>query len=231
MKTRNSILLSTAALFLAGSSAMAATVLIDFGAPTQTTTGNWNNASGAPGDNPAAISNMIDSTGASSGIGFAYSETSSGGSGFAGTGANYAGSYPTSVNGLPTSALQDGLFMNDSAHSVTLTFSGLDSDLTYSFLAYGARGNNGSSATYTVTGGNSGAGTISNVFNNSTETVNITGITPNGSDEITFLWTTNSTGSGSALNLIQITTTAIPEPSSLALTGLAGLALMLRRRR
>ena len=171
---------------------------------------------------------MIDSNGDPTGIGFAYSETSSGGSGFAGPGANYAGSYPATVATLPASALQDSIYINSSSHSVTLTFSGLDSGSTYDFLTYGARGNSGSDATYTITGGNSGSGTISDVFNNATQTVNITGITPNGSNEITFLWTT--TGSASGLNLIQITT-AVPEPSSTALIGLGGLALILRRRR
>lgn len=151
-----------------------------------------------------------------------------------GTGANLdvpgdIANYPVTVASQPDSALRDGIFIG--ANDVTLTFGGLNPNATYDFLLYGGRGNNGTGATYNFTGGNTGSASISNVFGNSTEAPTVVGITPDTNNEIK-LDIPNVGGSNTALNFIQVTetVTAIPEPSSLFLCGLASLALFTRRR-
>jgi hypothetical protein len=223
----------TGLLALTAVSASAAISYIDLGINSQTTTGNYNNMTGASGAVPNDLVNMIDITGAATGIRVEYVGNNIALAGTAGTGANYdvptdGASYPSVLSGVSVSALRDGLFIN-AGGVITLTFTGLDAGMTYDFLAYGARGNGGTGVTYTATGGNTENDSISSVSDNGTETVNLTGITANGSNEITFVVTDG--GGAGALNFLQITSVPIPEPSSTALLGLGGLAFILRRRR
>jgi hypothetical protein len=215
----------------------AATVQIDLGTRLQLTTSTgWNNLTNTAADtgfpNPATLSNMVDSTGAATTIDLAYASTGTAGhSNISGTAANYTGTYPSAVSGLPTSALQDGLFFNQTAQ-VTLTLSDLNPLFTYNFLLYGARGNNGAGANFAVAGLNSDSDSITNVLNNSTETVSFTGIQPTALGVINLTLTpadTSGSSVGGSLNVITIT--AIPEPSDAVLLSASGMLVLLRRRR
>jgi PEP-CTERM motif len=221
---------------VAGSAA--AGILIDFGAAqngSQTTAGNWNNierttvGAGNQADDILGLTyNLIDDTGADSGIDMVITDTASG-AGFdeAGAGANWNGPYPAAISSQPMTALQDGLFLT-SANTATLTFAGLNDALTYTFTMYGARGNTGSADIFTPTifGSNSGPASITNVLMNSTEVASITGTSTGGA--FAFVWSTP--GAGGSLNFMSIST--VPEPGSLTLFGLSGLVgLGVRRRR
>lgn len=113
---------------------------------------------------------------------------------------------------------------------VSLSFTGLAASQTYDILFYSARGNNGSVATNIgVTTGTGTGASISDSLNNDSE-VGLFSATTTASGELTLTYTVggNSNQVG-ALNFMSIT--AVPEPSSTALLGLSGLALILRRRR
>jgi hypothetical protein len=160
------------------------TILIDAGITTQSTSGNWNNfGAAATGNPPANIADLIDDTGASTGISLTYSNPGAVINSMSGTAANYNGPYPGGLFGIPSSALQDGLF-RDVDTSFDLVFANLDTNLVYNFTLYGARGNNGGQTTYTATGANSAEGVISTVFNNSTEFVTLNNIQPTAEGEI-----------------------------------------------
>lgn len=242
MKTNKSLLIPAFAMFaLFSSFGSAATIIqVDVGTRVQlTNTTGWNNLTRTDGDFGTPITNltnMVDSLGTSTGIDLSFSATgTSGSSGISGTGANYGGTYPAPVSSLPTSALRDGMFFNTDA-VVTLTLADLDPLKTYNFLLYGARGNNGKGANYAVAGLNSDSGTITDVVNNSTQTVSFTGIQPTALGVITLTLTptdtsgvVNSNPNSGSLNTIIIT--AIPEPSSSMLLGSLGALALLRRRR
>jgi hypothetical protein len=191
------------------------TILIDAGITTQSTVGNWNNF-GAPatGNPPADIADLIDDTGASTGISLTYANaTGTTINSISGAAANYSGPYPAGLFGIPQSALQDGLF-RDVDTSFDLVFANLDTNLVYNFTLYGARGNFGGQTTYTATGANSAEGVISTVFNNSTEFVTLTNIQPTAEGEIVLkVAGTQPNGSFStddgSLNFIGITS-AVP---------------------
>ncbi|MEP4077162.1 sulfatase-like hydrolase/transferase [Haloferula sp.] len=156
--------------------------------------------SASTGGDPADLSNLVDSTGAATSIDLAYS-TSGTDSGAAGTGANFAGPYPASISVYPQSAVQDGLFF--SSDTITLTLGDLDPGSTYDLVLYGARGNNGTGASFTFTGATVANGGLSNAFNNSGEVVEVAGLAPNVSGEITILMATVGAGS-SALNVLEL---------------------------
>lgn len=212
--------------FATAQSHAASTILVDIGISSQqTSTTGWNNLTAASGI-PASLTNLVTSTGTTTAISLTYTGTSSGG--IAGTGANWGGPYPSALSAIPASALRDGLFLNSG--SITLTLGGLDPLLTYNFTLYGARGNNGGDSIYTANGQNSATGSITSVFQNSTQVVNLTGIRPNASNAIDLVITGADISStkGGALNFMQID--AVPEPSTALLGGLGLLALLRRRR-
>ncbi|MFC7339469.1 sulfatase-like hydrolase/transferase [Haloferula chungangensis] len=156
--------------------------------------------SAGTGDDPVDLVNLVDSTGAPTSIDLAYA-TSGTDSGAAGSGANYGGAYPSAIAGHPGSALMDGLFFG--SVTVTLTLSDLDPASAYDLTLYGARGNNGAGVTFTITGEDELSASITTVFNNASEVVEIAGLAPNGSGEITILMEAAGAGSG-ALNLLGI---------------------------
>jgi arylsulfatase A len=164
--------------------ATARTILIDAGITTQSTTGNWNNFGGPSPGQPANIANLIDDTGAPTGISLTYTNATSITNSVSGTAANYAGPYPAGLSGIPASALQDGLF-RDVGTSFDLVFANLDPGSRYSFTLYGARGNDGGQTIYTATGSSSANEVINSVLNNSTEFVILSEIQPTGTGVIT----------------------------------------------
>ncbi len=224
---KNTVLIGLSSLALAASLPAATTYHIDFGINTQTTSGDYNNMTAGGGADPSDLTDLVDSTGGDSTIDLSYADV--GLAGVSGTNPNYAGPYPAAVGSQPVSALRDGLFLGGG--EITLTFSSLDPSMTYDFLLYGARALNGADTTYTATGGNTDTGTITNVLNNSTQTVNLSGLTANGSNEIVLVISSinSDSNNGGALNYLQLT--AVPEPSAAALLGLGGLSLILRRRK
>lgn len=228
----------------------ATTALIDFGRAANST-GNpsgglyYNNVelntidSGNTGSftlNGAGTSlSLIDSTNLSTGWTVSVSKISTGGgAGTAGAGGDYAGATPVSVSSYAATALQDGCYVNNGG-VVRVTFSGLSAGFTYDLVTYGARGSSGSNETWELVSGTSSdpAQVAINVLNNTSNAPTWTGITANGSGEISFEFRANSTSSGtvSQLNFVSLSATAIPEPSSLALVGLAGFGFIMRRRR
>lgn len=231
MKTRTHKLIPLAsitgiALTLATTQSQAASVLIDIGINTQqTSVTGWNNLTAGTGGTPANLTDLVNSSGASTGLTLDYFAAASN-VGIAGTGANYGGPYPAALSAIPASALRDGLFLNTG--TVNLTLGGLNPLLTYDFTLYGARGNNGGDAIYTATGANSASGSISTILNNSDEIVSLSGIIPNSENEIVIVVSRVDEDQTTALNFIQID--AIPEPSTALLGGLGLLALLRRRR-
>jgi hypothetical protein len=183
--------------------ASAQTILIDLGLNTQETTGNWNNASAAVSTLPAAITGLIDSDGNTTSIDLAFAKSFGTASNIAGSAANWDGPYPAELDGLPPSALRDGLFVQQGGTG-TLTFSGLDTGSTYSFTLYGARGNNGGGAVYAFAGTNSATSTITNVYQNSTEVATVNGISPSAGGVIALEFTQGTSGLNGSLNFIRI---------------------------
>ena len=189
------------------------TYQVDFGLDTQKTTDTgWNNLTGPSGGNPTnSPLSLVDSSGASSSVTLSYAENAlnATGTGFAGTGANYTGTYPAAVSSLPANALKDGFYFQNANNGITLTLNGLNSSVTYDFLFYGARGNNGSSTSFTVTGLNTTNGSIANVLNNSTAVVVLTNIAPNaGVITVAMTGPTATSTAAGACNLMVMTETA-----------------------
>ena len=228
-------------------SVQAETFYLDFGRfGAETSTTGWNNVAatiggtqngttllnggGTPG-NPSGL--LVDSTGATSGVTLTVTFSGTVDVGAAGGGADYLGPYPAAVSSWPSAAVADGFFSQPSngGNTMTLSFSGLDDNTTYDLLIYGSRGNNGTSSPFSITGAGGTVNTsIANVFNNSTLTASASGIAPS-SGEISVVYGFPGTGS-SALNAMSLT--AVPEPSTVGLLGLAGgsfLAFLARRRR
>jgi len=207
--------------------ASAASVLIDFGNDgTNSPAAGYVSAAMASGNSTNNTTGNVPLTGTTWSVNVI--ETGNGNGGNAGDGANYTGTYPAAVSGFSSDALQNGIFANGSASQLTVTFSGLSNTESYDLLFYGSRGNNGpNTSTWSITTGSGGANQSSDILNNSTDVIDWNGITADGG-EIAF---TISGGSNISLNFGQIVSSPIPEPSSTALLGLGGIALILRRRK
>ena len=196
------------------------TYQVDFGISSQeTSTTGWNNmGDSTPGNNPGNLTGIVDSVGNTTGVSITYSEI--GTAGVSGSGANYTGSYPAALSSLPASALQDGLFFQqgplpaDPPASITLTISGLNDSLTYNFILYGARGNNGSAdTTFSVTGSNtSGVINVGPMLNNNDDFASITGISPSvGVITVTGTTIGGASNNGGALNVMVMTEIVPPD--------------------
>ena len=222
---------------LMASAASAATIQVDLGinGVQNTTVTGWNNMSGpAASGNPGNIANAVDSTGAATGISMTYSE--SGVAGTPGTGANYTGSAPVGLitvpSPVPGTAIMDGTFARSGAW-FDITIAGLDTNLTYDFQLWGARGLSDETIKdvfYQVNGLTTGIPVnVGTSYNNQTM-ANIEGVSPTAGGVIVVHTSVESGNTqGGSLNLF--TMTSVPEPSSAALFGLGGIALLIRRRK
>lgn len=231
------------------SAAHAATLFFDFGdagaAWATPSSANYNAINVNPTD-PAnlILFNTMDSTGAWTGIGAQAS-------GFF-TGANYNG--PTAGAGTASGdaaaifhpgALNDnafghvGTFNGTTNPTGTVLFSGLDAsgNTTYSFTMFGSRMGvaDNRETQYTVSGVNSGVSLL-NTSANTSNVANVLDIVPNANGEITLSITAgpNNTSASKFWYLgalrIESTTSTIPEPGTLSLLALSGLALVVKRR-
>ncbi len=159
---------------------------VDFGLSTQTTPGTgWNNVAGAAGDETVVDMPLANSLGQDTGIRLrtVWSSVSSDDSGINAAAANFNGPYPYELDGLPQSALQDGVYVRD-GQTLSITLQGLRVGYVYDFLFYGAAANSGEFSLFTVTGANSDQKGIAPLINNSTTVAWINGIVADASNQI-----------------------------------------------
>lgn len=243
MKSRHIIII--ASLALAAGTACASTVLIDFGDATTITTGQpetWNNATvpntptSALGFTGTLIADLVDITGASTGITMDVIDAFN----------TFNANGTTGSSILPSSASRDSFFGNDGTFSNytdngqgIIQFSGLNTNLLYSFKFFASRTgvSDNRETRYTLNGLNSGFGDL-NATNNVNNTVSVTSIRPDAGGNILLTveaGPNNNNGSTKFfyLGTAEITTATIPEPSSYALlAGFLSLATIgLRRQR
>lgn len=269
-----SVLPILAATCLAGSTSLRAattTALIDFGmngtvpasSANQMTTspGTWNNIALATVSAAGSISFadngggadvtslvLLSTTNVSTGWTISFSKVNAaGGIGTAGAGGNYNGTVGSdALAWFPTTASQDGIFVNNNA-TLRVTISGLDDMADYDLTAFTGRNTaNANSAgiwnlvtgtattsrfqdaagTYTA---NTGQG-VNSTGTNSGRAVEWWGVSPTGGT-ITFDVVTPGSLSNNVTDLNALAITQIPEPASAALLGgFAVLGLLLRRR-
>ena len=209
--------------------AAGATALIDFGVADTPSYNQIQSGSGTVALN--------DTAAAPTGWSVVVTNNGSGNIGNAGAGANVS-SFPASLAGFEASALRDSIFANQgnggSDPAMLLTFSGLATGGSYDLLLYGSRAN-GQSADqqWTLVAGTGGAMVSHPSEQNSTVVVEWPGIVADSSGVISIQLNANATDNlgALALNFGSISGAAVPEPSSSLLLGLAGLALVGRRKR
>ena len=228
MKTKNKI----PHLILAGlfgvSTAHAATIafgdsiFVDFG--DDFSSGNENNISSSLG--ALSIADAIRfSDGAMTGVGIAVAMSPDNGWTEANT---IAGTSPNALNTTDSSVYGDALGRNNGNQLMSITFTGLNDALTYDLT--------GGISSTEATGKYETGWTIEN---QAALTYQLSDATASGG-YISFTELTSSAGtltitldrnSTAHMGVSQLQLTAVPEPSSTALLGLGGLALMLRRKR
>lgn len=258
---RNLPLIAVATLTAFTSTASAANIVFSFGAadPTATQTINRVAQTGANGNSAnVTVANVLTTTGASSGMSTTATGTqwfSAGGGGtysplgntaYAGGSAlvdSWATAYvPANVGNI----WQQGA-NGDNDGGSSMTFSGLTANTNYSFTLLSVRANGflTDSGSYALSYNGGSAGVATSLIGSGTQTGNSIEGSGTGSSsglnarEITWSFSTNDTPADAVLNLtgdwnvnaILVETTAVPEPSSTALLGLGGLALILRRRK
>lgn len=233
MDSRKLILTAACISALAGVSAQAATVLIDFGRADNPAGSTYNIASiPANGDNVTTGNLALFDTGlAATGWTVNVTENGSNLGGTAGSGADVS-AFPAALAGFETEALEDSIFGNPNGvdpAGLLVTISGLDNSKTYDLLFYGSRSSqNSPDQTWSLTLGTGGASVVHSSLDNTTTVVDWDGLSTNGSGVIAFQISNGGAG-GLALNFGQIV--EVPEPGSLALLGLGGLLVASRRRR
>ncbi|MGJ8674248.1 PEP-CTERM sorting domain-containing protein [Rubritalea sp.] len=216
----------SAGLILAGA-AQAATLQLDFAAAAQ-------NADGT------VVSTSASFLGATFDVSYTLSSVANGANPFVGsTGAAYGVGSDTDISAhYNTLEGNDGeaitfsnlTFTNFQANGSGFTIADF-SDLTFSSFSIGAGGNNNDGAN--VTFGGSTTNQNLNSGNIGTGTFALTGFGSGSGDSLTLAVDSGQSNNRWNVNGLEVsyTTAAVPEPSSTALLGLGGLALILRRRK
>lgn len=219
-------LLSTASFFYAPGQASAATIQVDFNDAATAPGATWNTIA----TNTASF-DLNDTTSTDSGINLAAT-------GFNDTSTTVAqnGAYETVSPNLdtPFNNAADDYFWMGSGIIATVTLSGVAAG-TYNFELFSSRNTTaGKFSDYTIKGdasdnaNSTGFDAFADGFTNG-EFMVWNSVTANGTEDIVISVTTASGTPRAYFN--GFTMTAVPEPSSTALLGLGGLALILRRRR
>lgn len=234
--------------------ASAAQVLVDFGAGTPTTTDTlartWNTI-GSANDLTGSPFTLLSTTSTDSGYRLSISNPPGVTNPIGFNGENANGTLtPTgtaALRGYPASATGDSVYGNTSSfgsgivQAFRLTLSNLNPNETYSLAFFasriGASGDNRETE-YFITGGNLSTSIFLNASENTGNVAELTGITPNGSNQIVIdidRGPNNNNGTGFFyLGVMEINTVAIPEPATLGIAGIviAGLlGVEVRRRR
>lgn len=191
------------------------TIGLDFG--TGTTANNFNAV------NYAAVADLNNTGGAATGVSYA----STGDGGFAG---NDGAHQVVALAGFDGNHLNDWVASYQGADTFEFTLSGLDNSLTYDLtLVVGASNDAnvaGTGSNVVSINGVAQPGNTPAQSPTANSVVTLTGLTTNGAGQLIV----NHTG-GVASGWSAGTITAVPEPSSSALLGLGGLALIMRRRK
>ncbi|MFG0306982.1 MAG: hypothetical protein ACF8Q5_12300 [Phycisphaerales bacterium JB040] len=227
----NHVLTTLAICSLAGA-AHAQTIGIDFGDLGNITPGNYNNVDHL--QNP--VFNLVDTTGAGTGITLNVTDTFWPGSNQSGTGVP-AGD----AAGIPASATADNLFGSLTEFggftepTGGITFGGLDATgaTTYDFMFFGSRMgvSDNRETLYSLTGANSGSAAL-DTANNTSDVAWVTGMRADANGEIVLSVTAgeNNTNSSGFYYLGYIEIGVVPTPASAALLGAGALAASRRRR-
>lgn len=165
------------------------------------------------------VSNLIDNTGATTGIAFVWTQNFSGG--------NTNG--PASTTGAALAAFPDASLTSDFVYgssanlNASFKLTGLDQSKYYNFLIFGGRASGGDvkSTRYTITGLNTAKDSLDAALN-STTVATIYNIVPDANGEIRFATTKATTNTSSSgyyyLNAVKMTinsniTTSLPATS------------------
>ena len=209
-----------------------AAVLIDFSNATAAgagadSNGNYWTTVGTAGQQGNAadlsVTNLIDSTNTATTIDLNVDFSNTDRNGWGGNGINGPlGSDPFDQS----FAVIDGIYSSTTAGLVTVTFSDLAVSKVYDLSLIGGRATTGTDGPIAITTGTGSGGTL---LNDGTQ-LDLS-IISDGSGVIafTFVDTNDFVSNSTTLNAMSIA--IVPEPSSTALIGLGGVALMLRRRR
>ncbi len=142
-------------------------------------------------------------------------------SGFGGTGVNGPiGSAPFDQS----FAVIDGIYSQSESGFATISFSDLDLSSVYYFSAIGGRNSSGTDGNIEVTTGTGTGGTLLN-----SGAILDFSVTSDASGVIVLKFAGPDGGQNATFNALSIS--SVPEPSTTALLGLGGLALILRRRK
>jgi len=161
---------------------------IDFGRGTvdDTTLGNWNNANSPASQSVITIADLIDSSGASTGVAFAVQDDVFNNVNTGGT------SSPDPGIPFPSTASSDSFFGSTSSFGgITeptggFKLTGLNPAYYYSFSVFASRSaSDNREARYTVVGSTTKSDDL-NPSDNTSNTATINNVQPNGSGEITF---------------------------------------------
>jgi PEP-CTERM motif len=147
---------------------------------------------------------------------------------------------------IPT-VTEDYFFIQTSGTTGTLQINGLDPGLTYNLSMFGTRTTSATdtrNSIYSVTDVNGlhtvtlqtsgpGAGTAANPYGNNATIPTLNNLVPNASGDINFTLAIGANSGSNYAYLGALEITAVPEPTTMALAGLGGLAMLLvvRRRR
>lgn len=223
-------------LFVLASMTQAAVVKIDVGASTAAA--GWN-ALASPVDlsTPRVVTNLKDTGGNSTGIdissaGFHAGANTNGTTNPTGAAAIFSG---ISVN---SSYGNTAVWQSTINPTATVTLSGLSSGNTYDLVFFGSRTGitapvDNRETEYAVVGGSSETVYL-NASNNTSQIASVLAMTPDASNKIVINMKPGPNNTNSYgffyLSAMQVTVTAVPEPASMGVLGLAGLALIRRRR-